>query len=67
VKRTPEERLLDPAPGSKIADARDFGIDLTLIVENRRLTAEQRIEKLQQAMSGLDELRRLARPIKTRG
>ncbi len=56
--RTPEEKLLNPRPGSKIAEARDFGIDLTLIVENLRLTPEQRIKKLQSAMIGFDRLRR---------
>lgn len=50
--------MLNPRPGSKIAEARDFGIDLTLIVENLRLTPEQRIKKLQSAMIGFDRLRR---------
>ena len=65
MKRTPEERLLHPTPGSQIAAARDYGIDLTLLVENMRLTPEQRLEKLQQAMIGIDELRREARRVKT--
>ena len=56
--RTPEEKLLNPLPGSKIAEAKEFGIDLTLIVENLRLTPEQRIEKLQSAMRSFDSLRR---------
>ncbi|MFT3744958.1 MAG: hypothetical protein QM785_11785 [Pyrinomonadaceae bacterium] len=45
MKRTPEEKLLNPRPGSKIAAARDFGIDLTLLVENLRLTPAERIRK----------------------
>jgi hypothetical protein len=65
VKRTPEEKLLHPQPGSKIAEARDFGIDLTLLVENRRLTPEQRLQKLQEAMMGFEDLRRNARQIRT--
>ena len=56
--RTPEEKLLNPRPGSKIAEARDYGIDLTQIVENLRLTPEQRVGKLQSAMSSFDKLRR---------
>lgn len=56
--RTPEEKLLNPRPGSKIAEARDFGIDLTQIVENLRLTPEQRVKKLQSAMVSFDKLRR---------
>lgn len=45
MSRTPEEKLLNPRPGSKIAAARDFGIDLTLLVENLRLTPAQRVKK----------------------
>ena len=65
MKRTPEEKLLNPRPGSKIAEARDYGIDLTQIVENLRLTPEKRIEKLQNAMIGFDELRRSAKRVTT--
>ena len=64
MTRTREEKLLDPKPGSRIAAARDYGIDLTLIVENLRLTPEERLEKLQQAMIGFEELRRAAKRIK---
>ena len=63
MKRSREQRLLHPKPGSRIAEARDYGIDLTLIVENLRLTPDQRLEKLQEAMNGFDELRRSARAI----
>ena len=31
--RTPEEKLLNPRPGSKIEAAKEFGIDLTLLVQ----------------------------------
>jgi hypothetical protein len=34
MKRTIEERLLNPKPGSKIAAAKEFGIDLTLLSGN---------------------------------
>ena len=52
-KRTPEEKLLHPRPGSKIAEARDFGIDLTQIVENLRLTPAERIKKNDQAVNSM--------------
>ncbi|HTK25586.1 MAG TPA: hypothetical protein VL327_03445 [Pyrinomonadaceae bacterium] len=58
MKRTPEEKLLNPLPGSKIAAARDFGIDLTLTVSQLRLTPQQRIDNLQAAMKFLAELDR---------
>lgn len=48
--RTPEEKLLNPRLGSKIAAARDFGIDLTLIVSQLRLTPQERIDNLQSGM-----------------
>ncbi len=56
MKRTIEEKLLNPKPGSKIAAAKEFGIDLTLLVENLRLTPDQRVRNLQQAMYGVEEL-----------
>lgn len=56
MKRTPEEKLLNPRPGSKIAAARDFGIDLTLTVSQLRLTPQQRIDNLQSGMKFLAEL-----------
>lgn len=55
--RTPEEKLLNPRPGSKIAAAKEFGIDLTLVVGSLRLTPEKRLEKLQQAMESFEEIR----------
>ncbi|HQZ95591.1 MAG TPA: hypothetical protein PLP21_04690 [Pyrinomonadaceae bacterium] len=56
MKRTPEEKLLHPRPGSKIAAARDFGIDLTLTVSQLRLTPQERIDSLQESMNFLAEL-----------
>jgi hypothetical protein len=56
MSRTPEEKLLDPRPGSKIAAARDFGIDLTLLVAKLRKTPQERIDELQSAMEFQAEL-----------
>ena len=53
-----EAWLLNPPPGSKAAAARDFGIDLTLTINNLRLTPEERIRQL-------DALREAAREIRT--
>ena len=57
-KRTPEEKLLSPRPGSKIDAARDFGIDLTLVVSRLRQTPQERIDGLQSGMKFLAELER---------
>lgn len=64
MKRTREEKLLNPKPGSRIAEARDFGIDLTQVVENLRLSPEQRIARLQQAMYSFEELRKSSKRIR---
>ncbi|MFN2502562.1 MAG: hypothetical protein ABR530_11215 [Pyrinomonadaceae bacterium] len=53
MKRTPEEKLLNPRPGSKIAEAREYGIDLTQIVENLRLTPAERIKRNDQAVNSM--------------
>ena len=47
--RTPEEKLLNPRPGSKIAEARDYGIDLTMLAENLRYSPAERIKRNDQA------------------
>jgi hypothetical protein len=56
-----EERLLNPARGSAIEAARQFGIDLTLIIERLRLTPEERVRELQRAMNSLAQIRGAAR------
>jgi hypothetical protein len=68
MKRTREEKLLHPEPGSRIADARDYGIDLTLLVENLRLTPAERIKANDQAVNDLlkleDAMKRARKPAK---
>ena len=49
--------LANPPPGSKAAAARDFGIDLSLNIENLKLTPTQRLQALQGAMRGLEQIR----------
>lgn len=44
-----EEKLLNPKPGSKVASAKEYGIDLTLLVENLKLTPTERVLKMQKA------------------
>ncbi len=50
--------ITNPPPGSKLAAAKAFGIDLTLIVENLALTPTQRLEKWRRAQAFHAELRR---------
>jgi hypothetical protein len=52
---TPEEfaraeaRLLNPAPGSRIEAAKKFGIDLTLLISQLRLSPAERVERMLEA------------------
>jgi len=67
MKRLPnEERLLNPKPGSAAAAARDFGIDLSLTVENLRLTPEERIRRLDRARAMMKEVREAGRRARSR-
>ena len=52
-KRTPEDKLLNPRPGSKIAAARDWGIDLSMLAENLRYTAAERIKRNDDAANSM--------------
>ena len=57
MKENWEALLLNPPPNSKIAQAKEFGIDLTLLLRKLRLTPQQRLDELQQAMESLEMLR----------
>jgi len=48
------EKLLNPPPNSKIAAAKEFGVDLTLLARNLRLTPEERINEMLQAVEDAD-------------
>ncbi len=41
-------RILDPAPGSALARARDYGIDLTLVLEAVRRTPDEQLARISQ-------------------
>lgn len=53
-----EEWLLNPPPGSKAAAAKEFGVDLTLLLRNLRLTPQERAEKMQSVMRFNYEIQR---------
>ena len=56
-----ESRLRNPAPGSRIEAAKKYGIDLTLLIEQLRLTPAQRAEKMQRATQSMEKIRGIAR------
>ncbi len=56
-----ERALLQPARGSRIEAARDYGVDLTLLLEQLRLTPAERARKLEIASTILEQVRGIAR------
>lgn len=62
---TPEQEnyFLNPPPGSAAARAVEFGIDLTLTLENLRLTPEERIRKLDNFILAVQRLKASARRV----
>ena len=56
-----ETKLRDPAPGSRIEAAQKYGIDLTLLIEQLRLTPAERVRKLERAATALEKVRGAAR------
>ena len=51
------ELIANPPAGSKLEEAKRFGIDLTLLYENLKLTLEQRAHKLEEGAASLRVLR----------
>ncbi len=65
IERLSKERLekirqmiVNPRPGSKVAEALEFGIDLTLTLGQLRKTPQERVEYQQSAMRSLEEFKR---------
>lgn len=56
-----ESYFLNPPAGSAASRAAEFGIDLTLTLQNLRLTPEERIRKLENFIKGIAELKSSAR------
>jgi hypothetical protein len=44
-----EERLRNPAPGSRMEAAKKYGIDLTLLISQLRLTPAERVARMLKA------------------
>lgn len=66
MKRTAEEKLLNPRPGSKIAAARDFGIDLTQLLRNLRLSPAERLRNNDSAVNSVLKLEAAVRAAKAK-
>lgn len=53
----------DPPPGSKLAAAKEYGIDLTLLIGQLELTPEERFRELANAQSFLAEFKRAGKQL----
>ncbi|HEV8385289.1 MAG TPA: hypothetical protein VGQ11_10500 [Candidatus Acidoferrales bacterium] len=51
------ELVTNPPPGSKLAEAKEYGVDLTLLLDNLFKSPTERIRELDRAQRFLDELR----------
>lgn len=61
MRSAADDYFLNPPPGSAAARAVEFGIDLTLTLENLKLTPEERIRKLDSFIEGISKLKATAR------
>jgi len=73
TEKLSEERLekirqliMNPHPGSKVAAALEFGIDLTLTFGQLKKTPQERLDDLQSSMRGLEEFARAGAEMRKR-
>jgi len=62
-----EKLLYNPRPGTAAAAARDFGIDLTLTIQNLRLSVEDRIRRNDDFVDAIREIQANGRWLKKPG
>ncbi|SPE33481.1 hypothetical protein SBA3_200033 [Candidatus Sulfopaludibacter sp. SbA3] len=56
-----EEKLRNPRPGSRIAAAQEYGVDLTLLIESLRLSPAERVRRMQDVIEVAQEVQGAAR------
>lgn len=59
------ELIINPPPGSKIAAAKEFGIDLTLNLGRLALTPTERVQEMEGALELVEELQRAAEKLRS--
>jgi len=52
-----EERLRNPAPGSRIEAAKTYGIDLTLVIRQLQLSPTERAREMEEYAEAVDKIR----------
>ena len=60
-----EEKLRHPLPGGRIEAAQRFGVDLTLLIEQLRLSPAERVRRMQAAAEAAEQVRSAARCLRT--
>ena len=55
------ERLRNPAPGGKVEAAKKFGVDLTLLIEQIKLTPAERAKRMHALAQTAESVRGVAR------
>jgi hypothetical protein len=60
-----EQRLRHPAPGSRIEAARNYGLDLTLLIGRLRLTPAERARRMLESVESAEAVWGAARPHKS--
>lgn len=59
-----EKRLRNPPPGSRIEAAKKHGIDLTLLIEQLRLTPAERVRRMHLAAQSAEQIKGTAAPVR---
>jgi hypothetical protein len=59
-----EDRLRNPRPGSRIEAAKQYGIDLTLLIANLRLSPAERVRTMIDFMEAAEKVRGAARRVR---
>jgi hypothetical protein len=55
--RRAEDRLRNPRPGGRIEAAKNYGIDLTLLIGQLRLTPAERVRQMHDVAEALEQIR----------
>jgi len=55
------ERLRNPKPGGKVEAAREFGVDVTLLIEQIKLSPAERAERMHALAQTAESVRGTAR------
>ena len=56
-----EERLRNPPAGGRIEAAREYGVDLTLLMQNLRLSPAERAQQMEAVINVAEKVRGAAR------